>query len=129
MVDEQFKPSEFEEILARLNADGQFTAAVLASANGLAVAASPAPSPYDPDAIAAMATLVKDFVQQTQTRLGLKDVDEVSVVVSDRSRLICRYFDEDAQSFILAVIAPPEHSYRRLTSRAVKEIRAAWSNK
>ncbi len=127
-MNDQPKQSTFEEILMRLNGDGQFTASVLASAVGLAVAAAPSASPYDSDTVAAMVTLVKDFIQQTQTRLGLAEVDEVSVVVGDRSRLICRYFNAGRQSFVLAVIAPPQHSYRRLTSRAVREITATWGN-
>ncbi len=123
-------PSEgsvFENILARMNEAGHFTTSVLASEDGLPVAAAPSPSPYDVDTLAAMVTLVKDFIQQTQTRLGLTEVDEVSIVVGDRSRLICRYFIAEGRPFVLALIAPPHLSYRRLTSQAIRELREAWS--
>ncbi len=120
--------SAFEEILLRLNNDGKFSASVLASQDGLPIASAPTPSPYDAEIIAAMVAMVKDFILQTQERLGLAEVDEVSMVIEDRSRLVCRYFAADHQPFVLAVFAPPNASYRRLTTHAVKEIQAAWEN-
>lgn len=119
--------SAFEEILTRLNREGHFTASVLASEDGLPIAVAPSPSPYDGDTVAAMVALVKDFVQQTQTRLGLAEVDEVSIVVADRSRLVCRYFKMEGRPLVLALVAPPHLSYRRLTNRATREIIAAWT--
>ncbi len=119
--------SVFEEILTRMNTDGNFTASVLASADGLPVAAVPTPSPYNADTFAAMVTLVKDFIQQMQRQLALAEVDEVSIVVGDRSRLVCRYFDAGGNSFVLAILAPPHVTYRRLTTRAVREIQADWN--
>ncbi|MBM3127746.1 MAG: hypothetical protein FJ009_03825 [Chloroflexi bacterium] len=119
-------PSEFGDILQRMNKDGFFVASVLASEDGLPIASAPTPSTYDADTIAAMVALVKDFIKQTQTRLGLADVDEVSIFVNDRSRLICRYFNAGTQPFVLTVLAPPNQSYRRVTTRAVHEIQAAW---
>jgi predicted regulator of Ras-like GTPase activity (Roadblock/LC7/MglB family) len=124
----QTETSGFEEILHRMNKDGFFIASVLASEDGLPVASAPTPSPYDADTVAAMVTLVKDFIKQTQTRLGLAEVDEVSMVVGDRSRLVCRYFGVGAQSFVLAVLAPPNQSYRRLTARAVREFQEILSS-
>lgn len=122
----QTSPIDFEQILAQMNQDGNFTAAVLASNDGLPVAAAPSPSPYDSDTVAAMVTLVKDFISQTQTRLGLAQVDEVAIHVNDKSRLICRYFDADEHPLVLTVLAPPQQSYRRLMSRAVHEIQKSW---
>jgi hypothetical protein len=53
-------------------------------------------------------------------------VDEVSTVVGDRSRLIYRYFDAGTQPFVLAVLTPPNQSYRRLTTRAIHDLQLAW---
>lgn len=120
------EPINFEEILAQMNQQGNFAAAVLASDDGLPVAAAPSPSPYDADTVAAMVTLVKDFISQTQTRLGLARVDEVTIFINDKSRLICRYFDADKHPFVLTVLAPPQQSYRRLMTHAVHEIKKSW---
>jgi predicted regulator of Ras-like GTPase activity (Roadblock/LC7/MglB family) len=125
-MDVQIKPSVFEEILERMNDEGNFSTSVLASEDGLPVAAAPNPPTYDADTIAAMVTLVKDFIQQTQQRLGLAEVDEVSVVVGDRSRLVCRYFKAGESPFVLAIVAPPHVTYRRLTTRAIRELQEAW---
>lgn len=119
--------TSFEDILKQMNTAGNFTAAVLASEDGLPVASAPNPSPYDADTIAAMVALVKDFIQQAQARIGLANVDEVSMIVEDHSRLVCRYFAAGKQSFVLAVLVPSHQSYRRITSRAVREIQALWA--
>ncbi len=119
--------SIFDKILLRLNTEGRFAASVLASQDGLPIASAPTPSPYDADTVAAMVAMVKDFILQTQTRLGLAEVDEVSMVVGDRSRLVCRYFAAGGQPFVLAVLTPPNATYRRLTTRAVREIQIAWA--
>ncbi len=110
-----------------MNTEGQFTASFLASEDGLPVAAVPSPCPYDVDTVAAMVSLVKEFIQRTQTRLGLAAVDEVSIVVEDRSRLVCRYMEIGAHRFILAVITPPQHAYRRLMTRAIHEMSGGWT--
>ncbi len=121
--------SIFETILHEMNTEGAFTASVLASEDGLPIASAPTPSPYDAEAIAAMVALVKDFIIQAQTRIGLAEVDEVSIVVNDRSRLVCRYFQVGTQSFVLTVLAPPQQSYRRLMTRAVRQIKSEWDSK
>lgn len=121
-MSEHLQPSPFEEILMRVNEEGGFTASVLSSDDGLPVAIAPACPPYDVDTIAAMVTLVKSFVRETQTRLGLAEVDEMSLVVKDRSRLVCRYFSALNKSFVLATFTSPGASYRRLTTKAIRQI-------
>lgn len=120
------QPSVFEKILVQMNQEGQFSTSVLASEDGLPVAAAPVPPAHDPDTIAAMVTMVKEFVQETQERLGLAQVDEVSMVVNDHSRLICRYFIAANRPFVLAIVAPPHVSYRRLTTQAIRKLKEAW---
>lgn len=116
----------FEEILDEMNTQGHFAASVLTGDDGLPIAVAPASPPYDAPTVAAMVTLVREFILQTQARLGLPDVDEVSIVISDRSRLVCRYFALDERPFVLAVILPPQQTYRRLTTLAISKIKKAW---
>ncbi len=116
--------SVFDEILAGMNEEGKFTLSVLVSEHGWPIAEAPTPSSHDATTVAAMVSLIRDFVQQTQEHLKLADVDEVSIVIHDRSRLICRYFDAAGKRLILAVIAPPDQTYRRLTSRTIHRVRA-----
>ncbi len=125
-VDTLTKPSVFEQILTRMNQEGDFSTSVLASDDGLPVAAAPNPPAYDADTIAAMVTLVKNFIEQTQQRLGLEQVDEVSIVIADRSRLVCRYFKIGSLPFILAIVAPPNVTHRRVSTHAIRELQQAW---
>lgn len=127
MTNDELKSPTFEEILLRLKDTGNFPVAVLAGEDGLPIAVAPSPSSYDADTMAAMVTSVKDFLQETQVRLGLAEIDEISIVVGDRKRLICRYFNAAGRLFVLALVAPPDQSYRRLMNRAAREIAQAWA--
>jgi hypothetical protein len=58
--------------------------------------------------------------------LNLAQVDELSLVGDDRTRLACRYFSLDGQDLVLAVLVPSEHYYRRRTNQAIRKIRQSW---
>jgi predicted regulator of Ras-like GTPase activity (Roadblock/LC7/MglB family) len=116
----------FERTLKAMNQEGHFQAAVLATRDGLPIATVP-PS-FDPETSAAMVALMKNVVNRAQSHLRLTEVDEVSIVDSDRKRLVCRYFSHDGEDFILAIIAPPDHRYRRVTTRAIRTIKEALSD-
>ncbi|NIN65582.1 MAG: hypothetical protein GTO63_12970 [Anaerolineae bacterium] len=111
-------------ILRAMNEEGHFKASVLVSADGLPVAV--VASPFDNDTIAAMVALVKNTIQQAREQIGLDEIDEVSIVQGDKMRLICRYLVAGDEELILAVIAPPYQTYRRLTNRALKQIKQVW---
>ena len=116
----------FDKILDEMNQQGNFSATVLAGDDGLPIATAPQPSPYDADTIAAMVTMVKGFIKDTQTRLKLAEVDEVAVMVGDRSRLVCRYFAAADRAFVLTTITQPHQNYRRLMSQAIREIKVEF---
>lgn len=114
-----------ERTLEAMNANGHFDAAVLATMDGLPVATVP-PS-FNPETAAAMVALVKGVINRARTQLHLAEVDEVSLVDSNRKRLVCRYFSHDGEDFILAIVALPDHCYRRVTSQAIRAIKEAMS--
>ncbi|MFQ6001296.1 MAG: roadblock/LC7 domain-containing protein, partial [Anaerolineae bacterium] len=80
----------FEEVLHRMNEAWGFEASVLASGDGLPIAT--VPSDYDFQTIAAMVAVLASVAGETQSRVGLGQLDEVSVLADDRIRLVCRYF-------------------------------------
>ena len=114
----------FEEILHRMNEEGRFEVSVLASSDGLPIAT--VPSDYDFDVIAAMVAVLASVASETQSRVGLGGLDEVSVVAEDRIRLVCRYFTMAGEEFILAVLVQPNLYYRRATNRAIREMKRKW---
>ena len=111
-------------ILREMNDEGHFKASVLVSSEGLPL--SSAASPFDTDTMAAMVALVKNTIEQAREHMGLDDIDEVSIVQGDKMRLICRYLVVGDEELILSVIAPPHQTYRRLTTRALREIKRVW---
>jgi len=120
------KQVAFEKILREMNHAGDFKAAVLSTTEGLSLASVPAG--YEDEMAAAMVALLNDVARQAHRQLNLAQVDELSLVDDDRTRLACRYFSVDGQDLVLAVLTPPDHYYRRLTNRAIKALRAAWSS-
>ncbi|TKJ31299.1 MAG: hypothetical protein CEE40_01975 [Chloroflexi bacterium B3_Chlor] len=111
-------------ILREMNDEGHFKASVLVSTEGLPL--SSASSPFDTETMAAMVALVKNTIQQAREHIGLDEIDEVSIVQGDKMRLICRYLVVGDEELILSVIAPPHQTYRRLTNRALREIKRVW---
>jgi predicted regulator of Ras-like GTPase activity (Roadblock/LC7/MglB family) len=115
------------QVLHEMNEQGHFKASVLVSMEGLPLSA--ASSPFDAEMLAAMVTLVKNTVEQARENIGLDELDEVSVVQGDKMRLICRYFSVGEEDVILAVIAPPYQTYRRLTNLAIRRISLGWERR
>ncbi len=113
------------EIVSTLNAAEQFEAVVLASADGLPVAAAPAG--YDSDLAAALVALLRKVSSETQSELGLAEVDEMTVRSRDRTCLVCRRFAVSAGELILVAIVPPGRRYRRATNQAIAQIKALLS--
>lgn len=111
-------------ILEEMNEQGRFQTSVLVSADGLPLAS--VTSHFEADTTAAMVALVKNVARRAQTNIGLQQVDEVSIVDSNRMRLICRPFTLGDEELVLTVVALPDRTYRRLTNRAIREIRRCW---
>jgi len=120
------KQVAFEKILREMNQAGYFKAAVLSTTEGLSLAS--APVGYEDEMAAAMVAMLNEVARQARQQLSLAQVDELSLVGDDRTRLACRYFSVDGQDLVLSVLIPPNCYYRRLTNRAIKALRAAWSS-
>jgi predicted regulator of Ras-like GTPase activity (Roadblock/LC7/MglB family) len=118
------KQVAFENVLQEMNRAGDFKAAVLSTTEGLPLASAPAD--YEDEMVAAMVALLNKLAGQARQQLNLAQVDELSLVGDDRTRLACRYFSVAGQKLVLAVLVPPDRYYRRLTNRAIREIRRSW---
>lgn len=117
--------NRLEEALNAMNEEGQFSSAVLATTEGLPLAAMS--SSRDPEATAAMAALLGGAADRVHEHLALGQADEVNLVDIEGKRLICRYFSHDGQALVLAVVAPPDQPYKRMTMHAIRAIKAALS--
>lgn len=118
-------PGSLQDILHAANTAGRFEAVVLASAGGLPIASAPAG--YDGDVTAAIVALLRKVSSDAQQLLGMAEVEEVTIRSRDRVRLVCRQINIDKESLILVAIVPPGRFYRRVTNRAIRQIRELLS--
>jgi predicted regulator of Ras-like GTPase activity (Roadblock/LC7/MglB family) len=117
--------TSLQEILRQMNADGRFEVVVLASQDGLLIATEPAA--YDSEVTAATVALLRRVSSDTREQLGLAALDEVAIRSSDRAHLVCRYLTVGEQGLILVALVPPDRYYRRVTNRAIRQIRELLS--
>jgi predicted regulator of Ras-like GTPase activity (Roadblock/LC7/MglB family) len=120
------KQELFEKILKKMNEDGNFDAAVLSLKDGLPLASSQLH--YEDDMAAVMVTVLNEAAHKINRELNLAQMDEISIVGDDRTRLVCRYFSVNGSDLLLTVVTPPDRAYRRLTNQTIKEITRIWES-
>jgi predicted regulator of Ras-like GTPase activity (Roadblock/LC7/MglB family) len=121
----QPEPTSLVGILHAMHEAGHFRAVVLASADGLPIATTPAG--YDSDLAAALVAMLRKVSGEAQSQLGLAELDEVTVRSRDQVSLVCRRLDVGTEELILVVIVPPHGRYRRATNQAIAEIKRSLS--
>jgi len=118
--------TELAQILAEMNEGGGFPIAVVTDRHGFPIASAAGPG-QDPDTQSAVVALVQKTASQVQHQLGLAQTDEISMFDTEGRRLVCRPFQANGHSMILAILVPnKKQSYRRLTNVAVNAIRRKW---
>ena len=118
--------AQLNSLLTQINSEGQFPISVLTDFQGLAIAWA-ASTKMDPERQSAVVAFIQKAAVQVSRQLGMADTDEISFYDINGQHLVCRPFQVDQYGLILAVIVPNrDHSYRRATNRAVREIRQIW---
>ena len=118
--------TELAQILAEMNEGGGFPIAVVTDRHGFPIASAASPG-QDPDTQSAVVALVQKTASQVQHQLGMAQTDEISMFDTEGRRLVCRPFQANGHSMILAILVPDKNqSYRRLTNVAVNAIRRKW---
>lgn len=118
-------PATLKDILAEMTEAGDFQAAVLASTDGLVISAiSPA---YDSETIAATVSMLQRVSNEAQRQLRMGVIDEVVIRDEDRLRLICRHVATETQDLLLVLVAPLQYPYRRVSNRAIRQIKELLS--
>ena len=113
-------PITFIDILSEMNQEGDFQRSVLATEEGLPIAA--APDQGDHDSAGALLSMLRRVSEEIQEQLEITGIDEVTIRDRERSRLVCRAIDSGSETLILAAFVPPGRYYRRATNRAIKRI-------
>jgi predicted regulator of Ras-like GTPase activity (Roadblock/LC7/MglB family) len=117
---------QINQLLAQMNAEAGFPLSVLADSQGLPIAWA-ASEEIDAERQSAVVAMVQKAALQVSKQLGMAEADEISFFDANGQHLVCRPFQADDHSLILAVIVPDrDHTYRRATSHAVAEIKRIW---
>jgi predicted regulator of Ras-like GTPase activity (Roadblock/LC7/MglB family) len=118
--------SQISKILSEMNAAGNFPIAIVTDQHGFPLA-SAFNQGEDPETQSAVVALIQKTALQTEMQLGMGQTDEISLFDAQGRRLVCRPFDANGYRLILAVQISDRHqSYRRLTNKAIREIKRAW---
>ncbi|MBA4383469.1 MAG: hypothetical protein C0410_01915 [Anaerolinea sp.] len=113
-------------ILSDLNHDGNFPMSVLTDKEGLPIA-SAFSNGADPEKQSAVVAFLQKTAVQVSKQLGMDEIEEISFSYVDGQHLICRPFTIETNRLILAIIVTDrDQSYRRITNRAISEIRNIW---
>jgi len=110
----------FSEILEEMNQEGGFDRSVLATSEGLPIASCPMQP--DHELASAMIAMLQQAGVETQDRLNLAAVDEVTIRTADQMRLVCRRIQSGNDWICLCALVPAGSYYRRATNRAVRRI-------
>lgn len=77
---------------------------------------------FDADGIAALSVVLNQSVELTSEFNEGAVVDEVSLRITDKHRIVTRPFQIDDFKFILVAIVPRDLPYRRITTTAVQKV-------
>ena len=119
MATRRSRQAEIEKILKSLVNNGLFLSAVVASSDGLPIAMV---GKADTMMIAAVSAAVKDLAERAQ-----QGVTEITTRNDKGQTIVTRYFSIDNDLLLLVVEFSAKRTYRRLTSRAIREIKEIWS--
>jgi predicted regulator of Ras-like GTPase activity (Roadblock/LC7/MglB family) len=123
----QFRQEALDRVLETICREGRFNTAIIATAEGLPIAAVSPTAMGDADTAAAMGAYLRDAAERTQSQLGLSPLDEIVIRDRDGRIVVGRSFVvAGGDTLILMVAAPTRRAYRRLTNIAILQISAIW---
>lgn len=113
-----------EKKMAEIVATGTYEAAHLFSDEGLPIAQASISTgqPVDRDRIAEMAILFQDVRRMASLMGGISRLREVLIEGENHRKIVFRFFQAFGQQVILAVVVPPQKSYRQKTNELEKLI-------
>ena len=113
-----------QEILNQMVHDHHFLSAVLTDGSGFPLASSSCDAA---EISAAIALQLQRVAESARSRVGMETMNEISLFDDTGHRWVYRPFSIDQHDLILAVSVPPNISYRRATSQAIRQIREGWT--
>ncbi len=111
-----------EEELLDLCQQGKFEAFLLFNAEGIPMAGIDFTDQFNTDGLAALSVVLNQSVELTEEFQDHVRVDEVSLRISGKLRLVSRPFMADGIKMVLLAIVPNRQAYRRITTMAIQRV-------
>lgn len=111
-----------EEELLDLCQQGKFEAFLLFSTEGIPMAGVGFSDQFNADGLAALSVVLNQSVELTEEFQENAHVDEVSLRISSKHRIVSRPFNVDDVKMVLVAIVPHRLPYRRITTTAINRI-------
>ena len=111
-----------EEELLRLCHEGQFTACLIFNAEGIPMAGINLSEHVNVDGIAALSVVLNQSIELTEEFQEHAIVDEVSLRMTNKQRIISLPFLADGIKLILVAVVPQHLPYRCITTTAVRRV-------
>jgi hypothetical protein len=122
MKDDLAPQERIENFMKEVIELGNYEMAYLLSQEGLLLAQSKADEIIPEDRLVEMSVLFQGIQQMADVMAGISEIKELAIEGTNKRRIIFRFFNAFDQSVTLALIIPPQKSYRGLTNRLVRLI-------
>ena len=116
----QEKIENFIEQVVKL---GNYEMAYLISQEGLTLAQSNSEGAVPEDRVIEMSVIFQDIQQMADVMGGISDIKELVLEGNNKKKIIFRFFNAFDQSVVLALVIPPQKSYKGLTNKLIKLIK------
>jgi hypothetical protein len=122
-MNETNSPQEkIENFMAEVVKLGNYETAYLLSEEGLALAHNLADEVVPEERLVEMSVLFQDIQKMADVMGGIDEINELIIEGHNKRKIIFRFFNAFDQHVILALIVPPQKTYRGLTNRLVRLI-------
>ena len=111
-----------EEELLHVCEEGNFEACLLFNEEGIPMAGVDFSERFNADGIAALSVILNQSAELTQEFQCDAIVDEISLRISNKHRIVSRPFQVDDIRLILVAILPSHLPYRRITTTVVHKV-------
>ena len=115
---------QVQEVLNQMVQEHHFLSAVLTDSSGFPLASSACDAA---EVSAAIALQLQRVAESARNRVGMMPMNEISMFDESGHRWVYRPFSIDQHNLVLAVSVPPNVSYRRATTQAIRQIRETWT--
>jgi hypothetical protein len=122
MKDNLAPQQKIENFMKEVIELGNYEMAYLLSQEGLLLAQSKTDEIIPEDRLVEMSILFQDIQQMADVMAGISEIKELAIEGINKRKIIFRFFMAFDQSVTLALIIPPQKTYRGLTNRLVRII-------